>query len=175
MAARFGNINLRKLADKSEGSREQMVVVPAGSFELQDDGSVVITNVLAGEPRLVNPDTPGYDHEAWPLAGVRIMGKPPSRAKLPHSWVQRGVGEGWLDLEGQSVVHRPGGPASDPWRVTHTFIHAEAIVFKTVDGDVRYVVEENPDKYESASSDETGEAGDPNAAIYWSYHVRLES
>jgi hypothetical protein len=174
MARRFGNVSLHKIADKSAGSREVMVVLPPDSYEIQDDGSVVITNVAAGEQRLVNPDTPGYEHEPWPLAGVELY-EMPKRAKLPYSWVQKGVGEGWLEMEGVNVVHRPGGPSNDPWRVTHTFVQAEAIVFKCVDGVYRYRVVENPDKYASASSDKPGaEAGDPDAAVFWSYHVVLE-
>jgi hypothetical protein len=173
-ANRFGNIGLRKRADKSTGSREAMLVLPPGSFEQQDDGTIVITNPAAAEQRLVNPDTPGYEHEPWPLEGVELE-EAPERAKLPYSWVQRGVGEGWLELVNQRVVHRPGGPASDPWRVTHTFVQADEVIFHCIDGDWRYTVVENPDKYAGSDSDEVGEAGSQDAAVYWSYHVVKEA
>lgn len=81
-----------------------------------------------------------------PLAGVRLLDAPPV-AQVPTKVIATAVAEGWASLENETVVHRPGGPAADPWQVTHTFRHAEAIVFHTLDGDVRYRVTHQPDKY----------------------------
>lgn len=122
-------LRITKLADRSSGSRETRY------------------DPTTGQKYLHNPATGGA--EPWPLAGVRIEGEdgPPPLVSLPTSLVDNGRAEGWIDVEGERVVHRPGGPPNDLWRVTHTFRQYDALVFKTVDGDVRYRVIHNPDKY----------------------------
>lgn len=105
-----------------------------------------------------------------PLLGVRIVGDIPTECRVPSSWVTRGVREGWIALEGARVVHRPGGPAGDEWRVTHTFTHADAVVIKCLDGDVRYRVVHQPDKY--ADSDDPTESVTPE--IYATGRTRVD-
>lgn len=122
-------LTLRKLADKSVGERVSM---------LDANGARI----------LVNPDTPGEDHEPWPLVGVRILDDPvPDPCRLSTNLVEQGLHEGWIEVEGDEMVHRPGGPPGNPWRLTHSLRHVDSIVIHTVDGDVEYEVTRQPDKY----------------------------
>lgn len=117
---------LRKLADRSEGTR-----IPA-------------VDTTTGEKALYNPETERF--EPWPYAGHSVIDAPPV-ARIPMSTVADGLREGWIAVEGESVVHRPGGPPGDEWRVTHTFRHLTTIIIKAVEGDYRYRVTHQPDKY----------------------------
>lgn len=81
----------------------------------------------------------------WPLAGVKIDDQ--NETTISTRKVAEGVAEGWITLEDVEIVHRPGGPAGYPWGLTHTFQQAGTVVFHTVDGDVRYRVVHQPDKY----------------------------
>jgi len=127
---------VRKRADKTVGTRVPGV----------DPGT--------GEKTLINPAS-GLP-EPWPLAGVQIEGEPPASCRVPTSWVERGIDEGWIELVNPRLVHRPGGPAgAKQWSTVHTFTHADAIVLRTVDGPVRYRVVHQPDKY--VDSDDPGE------------------
>lgn len=98
------------------------------------------------------------DHpDKYPFAGLDICdvrGKtadPPQRTRVSCGWVDTGVREGWLELEGEEHVSRPGGEPGNEWRrdKIHNFRHADVIVLKTHDGrdDVRYRVTHQPDKY----------------------------
>lgn len=82
-----------------------------------------------------------------PLAGIRIVGDPPPAPAPSTKVVDAGVREGWITREGERPVVRPAGPAGQPFAASHTFIHADALVFHTLDGDVRYRVVGQPDKY----------------------------
>jgi hypothetical protein len=150
-----GSLRVRKLADYSVGTRVRRF------------------NPDTGEPHLVNPET--GQPEPWPLLGLEIEGEPPSECSVPTSWVTRGSAEGWLEVVKPSVVHRPGGPPEDPWRVTHTFPHAEAIILKCLDGDVRYDVVRQPDKYTSAhkSAGPVDSSGDPDHDVRWYFDLKL--
>lgn len=95
-------------------------------------------------------DLPGAPPGTWPLAGVELLDAP-ELTEVPVRVVDRGRAEGWITVEDEQVVHRPGGPPSDLWRVTHTFRHYEAV---TICG-VRYVVTHQPDKYADPGDDAT--------------------
>ena len=139
--------------------------------KLADQSGERITryNPETGEKYLVNPET--GEPENWPFLGLKIEGKPPKVTALATSFVIRGQAEGWLSLDNPRMVHRPGGPPEDPWRVTHTFTHADAVTLKTVDGDVRYRVVDNPDKWpESKNEQDEGFGGE----VRWYFRVRLE-
>lgn len=91
---------------------------------------------------------------SWPLVGLRIENDTlPAQTRLSTALVDAGIREGWIRVEGQRMVLRPAGPANDPWGPTaqgdkgHQFRHCDVIVFQTVDGDVRYRVVHQPDKY----------------------------
>lgn len=122
-------------------------------------------------------DRSGGGEPPYPFAGLKLLTEP-KRCHLPVQWVAQGAAEGWLEIEGERIEHRPGGPLEDRWRVTHTFVHADAIVLKTVDGDVRYRVLNNPDKYvdsddpSEAVTDEHYAAG--NTRVDWFYDCELE-
>lgn len=127
-------LTVRKLADRSEGTR------------------TVVYDRDTGARKLVNPATPGEDHEPWPLLGLEVVGDVPEETRVPTSWVSRGISEGWLEgINGRPVV-RPAGPRQDTWNSTqtgtpHVFTHYDEIVLKTVTGDIRYRVTHQPDKY----------------------------
>jgi len=121
---------VRKHADKSGGRR------------------VVKYDPETGARKLVNPDTAGDLHEPWPLAGVSIRHLPDDGViQLSTNFVENGKAEGWLDTEGDRVVFRPAGPADDPLNGKHTFVHFDVLTVHTIDGDVRFRVTRQPDKY----------------------------
>lgn len=124
-------LKIRKLADKSVGTR-------LAGFD-QDTGESVLINPATNKP------------EPWPLAGIRFEGDIPTETAVSQRYVQAAQGEGWLVLENQRVATAPGGPPHAPYSKVHTFVQADALIFKTVDGDVRFAVTQNPGKYESAS------------------------
>lgn len=126
-------LRVRKLADRSVGER------------------VTRYDPETGAAFLVNPET--GEPENWPFAGL-VVEQAPKQCEIPTVFVTGGVAEGWIELENPRMVHRPGGPPEEPWRVTHTFTHADAIVLKAVDGDVRYRVVEQPDKWPAEKNDE---------------------
>lgn len=139
--AKFEALRIRKLADRDTGER-------VSGF-----------HPLTGAPTPVNPAT--GQPEPWPLSGVRFEDGAPKRTRVPTGWVQRAMGEGWLSGEGHEVVVRPAGPAGSSWVATdaapspHVFHHFAALVFHTVDGDVRYKVTHQPDKYAESGNDAT--------------------
>jgi hypothetical protein len=100
-------------------------------------------------------DAPHEGTSLYPMRGLDIVDDrgrptdPPQECRVATAFVDRGRAEGWIAVEGEEVVHRPGGPPDDLWRVTHTFRHYETIVLKTHDDreDVRYKVTHQPDKY----------------------------
>jgi hypothetical protein len=141
-AAEITMLRLRKHADTSEGER---IPVPILDDVTLRNGETV--QVYTGQWKLVNPDTPGVDHEPWPFAGLSFEDDPPARTRLSTREVETGILEGWLTGEGLNRVHRPSGTPDRPWAGTHTFEQYDAFVFHTVDGDVRYRVVHQPDKY----------------------------
>lgn len=102
------------------------------------------------DPASLDADLPGAPRGTWPLAGVELLDAP-ENTTIPVHVVDRGRDEGWITVEGEQVVHRPGGPPSNRWKVTHTFRHCESM---TICG-VRYVVTHQPDKYADPGEDET--------------------
>lgn len=124
----------RKLADKSTGER------------------VVRFDPVTGEKKLVNPATPGDTHEPWPLLGVVFEGDPPTEATIPTGMVVTGVSEGWIERVNPTHVMRPAGPTQDVMESGHSgnphfFTHCDEMIFKMHDGDYRYRVVHQPDKY----------------------------
>lgn len=164
---------VRKVADR-EGQRR--ISVPVTVPTTLEDGTVV--QVATGTTKLVNPDTPGDHHEPWPLLHIEVT-DPPEACRVPTSWVNRAVAEGWLTLHEPVVVTRPGGPAHDPYGVTHTFIHASGMTLDTVDGDLVYRVVHQPDKYVADGDDDTAMTAEHYAAgnsrVDWFYGLEREA
>ena len=142
----MGVLKVRKLADRSEGQRVHRY------------------HTVTGERHLVDP----VDNQAkpWPFLGVKIEGDTPEFCRVSTSWVNTGVKEGWIELTNPRPVHQPGGPPDDLWKVTHTFIQADYVTLKTVDGDVRFKVTAQPDKYD----DDTEASG---KRVDWFYDLEL--
>jgi hypothetical protein len=172
----FQPLAVRKLADRSEG--ERLVRFLARNVQVDEDGNALIDPSQV-ERILFNPATPELEHEPWPLAGLEVDGEPPARTRVGTRWVDGLAAEGLVTFENERVVHKPGGPPSSPWRVTHTFRHADAIVFKTVNGELRYRVTRQPDKYDGGPENGTGKpteaAGDPETSVDWFYDLELEA
>lgn len=159
-------LTFRRHADKSDGDRVKRFDPESGEAYLADPAT------WSRE----DPET--WVACPWPFAGIEIVdddggsleGKYLAAAIIPTTTIERGLAEGWVSLEGSQMVHRPGGPEAAPWRVTHSFRHAEAIVFHTTEGDVRYVVTQQPDKWpESKNELDEGFGGD----VRWFYLGRL--
>ena len=138
----------------------------------------LVVRVLADKTR------PQYDPNTgerlpWPVAGLRLETDTPRLARVPTSWVDRGRSEGWISVEGATVAHRPSGPAANPWAGTpHTFQHYDVIILRTVDGDLRYRVTHQPDKYAEHGDDSTPVTDSMYAAgetrVDWFYDIDLE-
>lgn len=107
----------------------------------------------SGGESVLYADLPGAPPGTWPFAGLEFVDGVPDEAILPTSFVDRGISEGWIVPEGHRLVTRPAGRPEAPWQPTatasvpHVFHHYDALVFKTVDGDVRFSVTHQPDKY----------------------------
>jgi len=115
----------------------------------------------------------------WPLAGIAVVGDWPVTAVVPMDWGQRAAGEGWLTFENPRWVVRPSGPKDNPWvTLPHTLLHADALVLHTIDGDVRYRVVHQPDKYADPGGDDTPVTDEIYAAgatrVDWFYVAELE-
>jgi hypothetical protein len=157
----FVMLEVRKLADRS-GSRVRMF------------------DAKTGQPKLVNPATPGEDHEPWPLLGVTIIGDPPEYTSAGMRWVDKAVQEGWAQRVGERAVARPGGPADAPWSTVHAFVQADKLVIHDHErGHVVYAVTRNPDKYDEDGRpiEEYGYMSDDDIAgteVVWHYELELE-
>ena len=161
----MANLRIRKLAD-------------------QDAERVKLFDPFTGESLLYEPETAaeltqrlrealaGVETSPRPLLGVAIEGDVPKTAKLSERLVAAGRAEGWIEVEGEEIVHRSSGPPENPWGTpAHTFVQLTAIIFKTVGGDVRYTVTGNPDKWPEETEGDAGFGGE----VRWYYEVKLES
>lgn len=158
MAESLQGFRVRKLADKSSGERVKRFDPVTGEAYLADPNEWVLDD----------PST--HVSTPWPSLGVVVEGDLPQKTALNTGFVNKAVSEGWAELVNRSVVHRPGGPEDDPWRVTHTFVQAEEIVFHLADGDVKYRIVQNPDKFPESKNDfDEGFGGEVN----WFYVVEL--
>lgn len=110
---------------------------------------VTVNDPQTGRTVYVNTQT-GQSVQSKPLLGVQPEGDLPEECSVSVSFVQRAIAEGWAHADNERVVYRPSGPAHDKWNAAyppHTFVHADAIVFHFLTGDVRYRVVHQPDKY----------------------------
>ncbi len=148
-------LHVRKLADKSSGSRE------------------VRYDERTGAKYLYNPET--EKAEKWPFAGL-VVEFGPKFAEMPTRWVSRGVAEGWIEVENARVVNAPGGPPDVPWKLTHSFPLVDRIVFKTTTGDVAYKVVAQPGKFYTDGvrvEDDLDRYGEPTD-VRWYYRADRE-
>lgn len=165
-------LTIRKLADRSEGERVTVFDPLTGEKHLLEPGAVEELFAAAADVTRFSARLRDL-HAPWPFAGIAIEGTPPKVTTASTTFVSKGVDEGWITLEGERMAHRPGGPAQKPWAVTHSFLHADAVVIHTVNGDVRYRVTEQPDKYHDGPEG-TDAIGDPSADVRHFYALKLE-
>lgn len=145
------------MADRYEGLRVRKLAGEPGS-------GVHHTDHITGEPSL------------RPLKGVvftdtrgRTTDRVPPKISVPHDYVAR---EPWIEFVNPRGVVKPAGPATNPFAKTHQFIHADEIVLHMLDGDHRYKVTHQPDKYDAAGNP-TDVAGDPTAEVHWYFEADL--
>lgn len=145
----------RKLADTSDGERVKRFDPETGEAYLAD-------------PATWDRDNPGtWEPKPWPSAGFEIVGGPPRKLRVPTSSLAAWKAEGFAIVEGETVEHAPGGPAENEWKVTHTFVHVKAFTLKTVNGDYRYTVTQQPGKY--------ADKGEPSGQrVDWFYDADLD-
>lgn len=134
-------------------------------------------NPRTGQKYLIDPAT--GEASPRPLLGIKFEGKPPKKTCVSQNFVRKGKKEGWIEVEGQRIVQRSSGPPEEPVspeNPPHTFIQADAIVFDTVDGPVRYKVTRNPDKWpKKKEKSELLEDHGFGGEVHWTYELSLES
>jgi hypothetical protein len=158
MSESLQGFRVRKLADKSSGKRVKKFDPETGE------------SYLADPETWVKDDPSTHVATPWPSLGYVIEGELPKRTALNTGFVNRAVAEGWAELENRRVEHRPGGPEDDPWKVTHTFVQGDSITFHFADGDVKYNITKNPDKYpEHKNEFDEGFGGE----VYHAYECEL--
>lgn len=164
--SKYQILELRRLADK-RGQRREVRFDP-----------------VTGDRKLVNPDTPGEDHEPWPTLGMTIVNAdgPPELTTISTDYANQLVADGLLTRQSERAVTRPAGPYSAPWSVPpHTFIHADALVFNDHErGPVYYKVIRQPDKFFEEGSDTVVENYDnlheedlPRTSVEHFYNLQL--
>lgn len=94
----------------------------------------------------------------------------PERISVPHDYVDK---HDWIEVVNPSAVVRPAGPADKPFAKTHTFPHADELVFHMAGGRVRYRVVHQPDKYDDETGEVAERAGDPTTHVDWFYVAEL--
>lgn len=145
-------LTIHKLADAS---------VPRVKRFDPDTGESYLADPVTGQP---SPRT---------LTGIRLE-DPPDKVRVSTTVINNAVAEGWVTLENPEAVMRPAGATQDQMFSTHTgaphfFQHADAVVFHTVDGDIRYKVDHQPDKYHA-----DGDKKKVTAAAYAEGQTRVD-
>jgi hypothetical protein len=159
------NLAIRKLADQ-DADRVKLFDPFTGQSLLYEPADA---EVLSSQLREA---LSGFETSPRPLLGITVEGETPQETKLGERFIANGRAEGWIEVEGEEIVHRSSGPPENPWGTpAHTFVHLDTIILKTVDGDVRYTVTENPDKWPEEKDGEAGFGGE----VRWYYEVELES
>lgn len=157
------SLRIRKLADKTVGERVRGILVPASALKIDQETGMVFVDPSLGRSVLFNPATPDIEEENWPFVGVEFANTDgstaeaaPSPIRVSTSYISQARREGWAELVGETVVHRPGGPEEDPWRpgTAHTFQQAKQIILHTVNGDAVYNVVGQPDKHPKKKVDD---------------------
>jgi hypothetical protein len=127
-------LQIIKHADTSSGRRVSKIV----QVDELEDGSPVY------EKRLVNPDTPGDDHEPWPLDRVELVGDAPKDHNFADSFVARASQDGYLEFTKPRVVSTEvDGKAYE----RNPVVTGDEIVLHLASGDLRYKVVEHPGRY----------------------------
>lgn len=121
------------------------------------------------------PDEP--DFSAKPFGGVsftddrgRNVDEPPASFTVPSDYPDH---HHWFEVVNPSMVVRPAGPADQPFAKQHNLPQAEAFILHMRDGDYRYRVVRQPDKYD-AKGKVADRAGDPATSVDWFYVAELE-
>lgn len=154
MAAKVESLQVRKLADQTVERVKMFDPFTGEVILLEPDEAAALRSKLAPVMADVTPSP-------RPFLGLRIEGRTPKRTRVGSSFVAKGISEGWIEGEGEALVVRTAGPRENPFGPRpHAFRHFTYLTFKTVDGDVRYEVVENPDKWPAEKDGEAGFGGE---------------
>ena len=121
----------------------------------------------------MNPNSPGTHHEPWPFAGIHLE-QAPDETALSVSYVDAAVQEGWMERVGERLVRRPAGPPDRPTRAFHTLVQCDALIIHTDEGDVKYWVTHQPDKYADDGEDSYDDDTLVDQSIYNSGNTRVD-
>lgn len=118
------------------------------------------------------------DVALYPFGGVgftddrgRNADEAPEAFTVPHDYPPH---HHWFEPVNPSVVVRPAGPADQPFAKQHDFPQAEAFILHMADGDYRYRVVHQPDKYDDETGEPSMNAGDPTTHVDWFFVCELE-
>lgn len=157
------NLVIRKLADQDAEREKIFHPVTGDPILLEPEAAEQAVAALAEIMATVEPSP-------RPFLGIQVEGETPETTTVGERWVAAGRSEGWLEVEGEEVIYRTSGPPENPYGPPpHVFVHYTAIILKTVDGDVRYKVTENPDKWPEEKEGEAGFGGE----VRWYYTLEL--
>lgn len=95
---------------------------------------------------------------------------PPKHIRVPHNYAEL---HDWIELVGVKYINRPAGPKDQPMKNVHTLPQCKELIFHMADGDVRYKVVGQPDKYDLTTGKPTDAAGDPNTEVRWYFDADL--
>lgn len=125
-----------------------------------DTGEKSLVHAVTGEPF------------PRPFNGVVLdMDEAPPRAVIGMSIVDE-AGP-FIERVNERPVFKPAGPPDKPWSQTHTFIHADELIFHLDSGTLRYRVVRQPDKYDDETGEPSDNAGDPTTHVVWTYELEL--
>ena len=130
-------LELRKVADKSKGDRVTLQVAPPE--ETLEDGRVVIDPSRI-EQRLVNPETPGFDHEPWPLKHVELVGDAPDKHNFSDTVVAKYMQDGFLTIKNMRL-------ATTENYERNPVITGDEFVLDLRGGKLRYKILQHPGRY----------------------------
>lgn len=153
-AAKLESLTLRKLADQTVEREKLFDPFTGRAILLEPEKATALIAELKPVMKDITPDP-------RPFLGLRIEGDPPKRTSVSTNLVEQGIAEGWIEGEDEDLIVRSSGPRSRPFGPRpHAFLHFSALTFKTMDGEVRYKVVDNPDKWPEEKEGKAGFGGE---------------
>lgn len=137
-------LEIRKVADRSKGERQTVLVYSPNDDDALEDGTLLI-DLARVEQRLVNPDTPGFDHEPWPLKHAELVGDAPAEHGFADTAVARYMQDGFLTFKNMRAVFVEAG--GKPYS-RNPVLTGDEIVLDLKGKKLRYKVLEHPGRYE---------------------------
>ncbi len=140
-------LQIRKVADRSEGERNTVLVFKPEEGEVLDDGTVLVDPSRV-EQRLVNPATEGYDHEPWPLSHAELIGDAPEKHNFSDTVLAQYLQDDIAELKNPRLANTSvNGTAYS----RNPVLTGDEIVLKLKGKKLRYKVLEHPGRYQDDS------------------------